>query len=152
MVKGVWMKKRGIILVVLLIMGLYLLPVAAQESAFVVIVHPDNPVQSASKKKVSRLLLKELAKWDGGLSARPVDLDSTSQIRESFSRDVHGRSVTSIKNYWQRQIFSGRAVPPPEVATDTDVIVHVRSTPGGIGYVSASARLSGVKVLDFTSD
>ncbi len=147
------MKKLCVIALVLALMGLCHLPVTAQEqTSFVVIVHPDNPAKSVSKKKVSRLLLKELPKWDGGMSAVPVDLDSKSDIRRDFSRDVHGRSVSSIKNYWQRQIFSGKAVPPPEVANDNAVISHVRSNPGAIGYVSASARLNGVKVLDLSSE
>ncbi len=149
------MKKFGAIVLLLALTGLCHLPAAAQEkTSFVVIVHPDNPAKSVSKKKVSRLLLKELAKWDGGLSAVPVDLDSKSEIRQEFSRNIHGRSVSSIKNYWQRQIFSGKAVPPPEVATDNAVISHVKSNPGAIGYVSASARLSGtgVKILDLSSE
>ncbi len=149
------MKKFGVIILVLALTGLCHLPATAQDgNTYVVIVHPDNPAKSVSKKKVSRLLLKELAKWDGGMSAVPIDLDSKSEIRREFSRDVHGRSVASIKNYWQRQIFSGRAVPPPEVANDNAVISHVKSNPGAIGYVSASARLSGagVKVLDLSSE
>ena len=128
------------------------LSIRTEKGSFVVIVHPDNPAKSVSKKKVSRLLLKELAKWDSGLSAQPVDLDTRSETRRDFSRHVHGRSVASIKNYWQRQIFSGRAVPPLEVTTDLAVISHVRSYPGGIGYVSASASLDGVKILDLASD
>ena len=151
------MKKLGVMILVLALVGLCQLPVAAQGNAsYVVIVHPDNPAKSVSKKKVSRLLLKELAKWDGGLSAAPVDLDSKSETRREFSRDVHGRSVSSIKNYWQRQIFSGRAVPPPEVANDNAVISHVKSNPGAIGYVSAAAagrlRGAGVKILDLSSE
>lgn len=149
------MKKFGFIVLVLALMALCHLPATAQDkTSFVVIVHPDNPAKAVSKKKVSRLLLKELAKWDGGMSAEPVDLDSKSEIRREFSRNVHGRSVSSIKNYWQRQIFSGRAVPPPEVSNDNAVIAHVKSNPGAIGYVSASARLSGsgVKILDLSSE
>ena len=147
------MKKYGVIILALMVLGLCQPPVRAQSKAtFVVIVHPENPAESVSKKKVSRLLLKELASWDGGLSVQPIDLDSKSEIRREFSRDVHGRSVSSIKNYWQRQIFSGRAVPPPEVANDTAVISHVKSNRGAIGYVSASARIDGVKVLDLSSE
>ncbi len=127
--------------------------VAAQKQAsYVVIVHPDNAVNSVSKKELSRLLLKEISKWDSGVLVQPVDLDVRSRVREAFSRDVHGRSVSSIKNYWQRQIFSGDGVPPPEVGGDAGVIAWVKSRPGGIGYVSASARLEGVKVLRVSSE
>ena len=121
---------------------------SAQSADFKIIVHPDNPATSLSAKDVSNFLLKKKSRWTGDgfrESVEPVDLDGNSATREAFSRAVHGRSVSSIKNYWQRQIFSGRGVPPPEVASDADVIAHVQSRPGAIGYVSANASLSGVK-------
>jgi ABC-type phosphate transport system substrate-binding protein len=146
------MKRYGIIILALVLAGLCQTAPAQDGSSFVVIVHPDNPADSVSKKKVSRLLLKELSKWDGGLLVQPVDLDSNSPVRQEFSREVHGRSVSSIKNYWQRQIFSGKSVPPPEVPSDSAVIAHVSSHPGGIGYVSASTRLDGVKRITLSAD
>ena len=123
---------------------------AAQETNYIVIVHPDNASSTLSKGKISQLLLKKSSRWDDGSSAEPVDLDAKSPTREAMSRDVHGRSVNSIKSYWQRQIFSGRSVPPPEVGSDADVVAFVSSHPGGIGYVSASASLSGVKAITVT--
>ena len=140
----------GIVVALAILCGLQA-PVVAQEKPYVVIVHPDNPAKSVSKKRVSRFLLKEISKWDGGVSAQPVDLDSKSPVRDEFSRDVHGRSVSSIKNYWQRQIFSGDGVPPPEVSDDAAVVAFVKEHPGAIGYVSAGASLDGVKVLDLAS-
>lgn len=126
-------------------------PAAAAEppeaGGYRVIVHQDNPAQSISRQKVSQLLLKEISRWDHGLEAKPVDLDPRSPVRESFSRGVHGRSVSSIKNYWQRQISSGKAEPPPEVSSEAEAVAYVRSHPGGIGYVSLKAKLDGVKVV-----
>ena len=148
------MKRYSSILVALTVLCGAAAPGAAQDKpAYVVIVHPDNPAKSISKKRVSRILLKEISKWDGDLSAQPIDLDSKSPVRDEFSRDVHGRSVSSIKNYWQRQIFSGDGVPPPEVPDDEAVIAFVSTHPGAIGYVSANARLDSakVKILDLAS-
>jgi len=114
-----------------------------------VIVNKNNPADSVSKEDLSNILLKKKSRWDYGASAAPIDLDSRSPVREAFSQDVHGRSVSSIKNYWQRQIFSGREVPPPEAGSDAEVVTFVASQPGAIGYVSASARLTdGVKVVE----
>ncbi|MCP3964663.1 MAG: phosphate ABC transporter substrate-binding protein [bacterium] len=146
------MKKYAIYLLALGALCLILIPSSAQEKqSYVVIVNAENPATSLSKKRVSRLLLKEISRWDAH-AAEPVDLDSKSKVREAFSKEIHGRSVSSIKNYWQRQIFSGKAVPPPEVATDAAVISFVKARPGGIGYVSAQTRLpSDVKVLTVAS-
>ncbi len=122
-------------------------PGPAQSSGYVVIVHPDNPVSSISKKELSAYLLKERSQWPGGVEARPVDQVASSSSRRAFSRAVHGRSAASIKDYWQQQIFSGDGVPPPEVAGDDEVVAHVRRNRGGIGYVSRSMRLEGGKEL-----
>ena len=123
-------------------------PIAAQEKvSFLVIAHPEVSIEAISKKQVSRLLLKEVSKWDNGQKAQPVDLDSGSSVRDAFSRAVHGRSVSSIKNFWLRQIFAGNGEPPPEVRDDNAAVSFVRANPGGIGYVSSRANLRGVKVL-----
>ena len=71
----------------------------------------------------------------------------TSPVRDSFSREVLGKSVPAVEQYWTQAIFSGRAVPPVEKRTDADVLAYVRETPGAIGYVSASTPTEGVKRL-----
>ena len=120
----------------------------AQNSGYVVITHPDNPHDSISKSQASSLLLKKRSRWpDSDLKADPVDLPGSSSVREQLSRDLHERSVSSIKSYWQKQIFSGRNSPPPELSDDQEVVAWVREHPGAIGYVSPRAQLSGVKAL-----
>ncbi len=120
---------------------------AQEEETYKVVVHPDNPYDSITKQKLSQLLLKKSARWEDGKTAFPVDLESKSPVRSAFTRAIHGRSVASIKNYWQRQIFSGRQVPPPEVATDAEVLAHVRGNPGAVGYVSGDTQVGNLKVL-----
>lgn len=120
----------------------------AQEAGYKVIVNTQNKVTSLSKAQVSDLLLKKKSQFPSSdLAAKPIDLDGASPVREAFSKDVHGRSVSNIKNFWQRQIFSGKDLPPPEAKDDAEVLRWVRDNPGGIGYVSASASETGVKVL-----
>ena len=119
----------------------------AQQNSYQVIVHADNQLDSISKTRVSQLLLKKVPRWEEGTPAAPVDLDSKSPVRAALSKDVHGRSVSSIKSYWQRQIFSGREVPPPEFS-EAQVLQYVQSHPGSIGYVAAGTTLpSNVKAL-----
>ena len=119
----------------------------AQDSSFRVVINMDNEIEAMEKTRISKIFLKQITKWEDGSIVEPVDQDSKSPVREALSRDVHGRSVSSIKNYWQRNIFSGRETPPPELDSDAKVIQFVSSRPGAIGYVSTSAKLDGVKVL-----
>ncbi len=141
------MKKLSILILTIIALLSAHGPSAAAQEDYRVIVHKDNPADSITKDQLSDYLLKKKPKWDHGASADPVDLDSRSDVRKVFSKDVHGRSVSSIKNYWTQKIFSGRGSPPPELAGDQAVVDFVRSHPGAIGYVSRRARVDSVKTL-----
>jgi ABC-type phosphate transport system substrate-binding protein len=120
-------------------------------SGFVVVVNDQNAVAAMPRVQVSRYFLKKISRWDGGAVAMPVDLPADSPVREAFSRRVLAKSVTSVKAYWQQQIFSGRDVPPPEKPSDDAVLEFVRMNPAAIAYVSPNADLPrGVRVLDVT--
>lgn len=122
---------------------------SAESPEFIVIVHPDNPLDSIDAKELSRIFLKKLERWPDGREIMALDLNPDVPARQAFSETVHGRNVASIQSYWQRQIFSGKAVPPVQFSSENDVIAVVADTPFAVGYVSASAALEGrVKVLE----
>ena len=119
----------------------------ARAADYQVIVNSGNPVSSLSRDQVSKMFLKKVTKWENGRKILPVDLASSSPVREKFSQDIHHRSVSAIKNYWQQQVFSGRSAPPPEKTSDAEVLDYIQANPGAIGYVSGSANVKEVKVL-----
>ena len=128
----------------LLLIAVATTPLAAQQG-YVVIVNDANSVSSVSATELSRMFMKKLNRWQSGLDVVPVDQPESAAAREAFSAAVHGKAVSAVHAFWQQQIFSGRAVPPAEKASDEQVMAFVRSTPGAVGYVSAGASLSGVK-------
>ena len=138
------MKKSMMFALLVLIAGV--VPVNAQ--GFTVVVNEANPVASLTKDEVARIFLKKTKEWPAGGTIAAVDLGKGASAREAFTRAVHGRSVGAIESHWQQQIFSGKDVPPPEKASDADVLAFVRANPGAIGYVSAgSATGAGVKAI-----
>jgi ABC-type phosphate transport system substrate-binding protein len=130
------------------------LPVVGEEQAFTVIVNADNPATTLKTKEISKLFLKKVKLWEQTKEpVLPVDQVETTDIRNDFSQDILGKKQVAIKAYWQKQIFSGRGVPPPEKDSDEAVLEYVDANPGAIGYVSASANLEGyhvkvVKILE----
>jgi len=126
-----------------------LLPMAAAAAdAFKVVANPDVPVTALSKVELERIFLKKQIEWPNGLSAVPVDQSSISLVRTAFSQTVHNKKMSAITSYWQKQIFSGRGVPPPVRGSDEEVLDFVQSTPGAIGYVAADAVTAGVKTIE----
>jgi ABC-type phosphate transport system substrate-binding protein len=126
-------------------------PAVAQEFGFVVIVNQANPVTSLSLQQLADIFMRRTAQWaDGGNAVHPVDQPAVAAVRDVFSRAVHGRPAAAIASYWGQQLFSGRAVPPPQRPNDRAVIAFVRSDAGGIGYVMPGGTLQDVKVVRIT--
>ncbi len=134
---------RTLILTLTLILGGAALTtrLAAQGRPYMVVVNAANPVSAMSSEDLSKVFLKKTTHWANGDDATPVDLPEGVPVRESFSRDVFHKSVEAIKAYWQSQLFSGRGVPPVELASDDAVLAYVRANPGAIGYVSATVAV-----------
>lgn len=107
---------------------------------FKILVNKANPVSELKRVEVSNYLLKKKISWPHEQTVQPVDLSSRSEIRAAMSQTIHQRSVASIKNYWQRQIFAGHNTPPPEMDEDDKVIAHIAKYPGAIGYVATGTR------------
>jgi ABC-type phosphate transport system substrate-binding protein len=132
--------------IALLVLGLG----TAHADGWKVIVHSSNPATSISKSRLSKMLLKTTTTWDNGNKVLPVDQRVTSSARDGMSRAVHGRSARTIKNWWNQQIFAGKGVPPPELASDAKVVAYVLNNPGAIGYVDGAAATGDAKVLSVT--
>lgn len=124
-----------------------LAPGLALAADYVVIVNPANKVAAVSRNELSRLFLRTATAWPGGEACKPVDLPKASPVRSAFSKEVLGRTMAALDQFWTQSIFSGRGVPPPERKSDREVVEFVRDTPGAVGYVSSGAGLDGVKRL-----
>src|SRR5260221_11589151 len=52
---------------------------------FRMIVHPENPNRSVSRRFLSEAFLKDVSRWDDDVAIHPVDLRADSPIRRVFS-------------------------------------------------------------------
>jgi len=125
---------------------------ATQDAGFKVVVSPDRSVTSLARRDVARMFLKRTTSWPDGSAIAPVDQSSRSPVRLSFTDEilkVEGLAkMSAVENYWQQQIFSGRGSPPPIKGSDDEVVAFVATTPGAIGYVSASADVKTLKTVE----
>lgn len=116
---------------------------ARAQTTVQVIVHSSNPVTALSTADVEAMFLKRNIRWDHGGEIVPVDMPEQSPVRNAFSQQIHHKATAAIEAYWQRQVFSGRGVPPVQRGTPGEVIGFVAGTPGAIGYVPNSTTLPG---------
>jgi len=144
------MTRLGLISLLNLVFMLALLAPARSDSgpAYQVIIHPANGTDRLDKRFVADAFLRKRTRWGDDRAILPVDLGQKSSTRSAFSHAVIGRDVASVRRYWAQLMFSGRGVPPPELASEGDVIRYVAEHSGAIGYVAPGAALSGVKVVE----
>jgi ABC-type phosphate transport system substrate-binding protein len=145
--------KTSVVLLLVLSIILPGISYANEDRTFKIIVHASNPNSELTKNQISKLFLKKVKMWeDMNEAVLPIDLVADSPVREEFSAEIHGKKVSPIKAYWQKQIFSGRNVPPEEKASDEGVLEYVEENVGAIGYVSEIAPIDqyDVKIVVIT--
>jgi ABC-type phosphate transport system substrate-binding protein len=131
-----------------LAMLLLALPLRAEgPPAYRIIVSPEVQTTRLERRFVRDAFLKKTTRWPGGEVIHPVDLPHSSPVRRRFSEEVLERSVEAVRSYWQQVIFSGRGVPPPELASDEEVVRYVVGRPGAIGYVSGTAPTGNARIV-----
>jgi ABC-type phosphate transport system substrate-binding protein len=121
----------------------------AQSGKYVVVVNPRNPIRRLNATQLSKIYLGKLQGWDIDGKIEPVvvlDQKSGSPLRAQFTQDILRKSVAEADAYWRQEVYAGRSFPPLE-QTEDEALTAVRSSVGGIAYVSATADLKGVKVV-----
>lgn len=148
---------KSIAIALLSFLGSSTIPLLAEENltknetGFAVIVNSQNAIGSLDRKFLADVYFKKITRWPADGPILPIDLRADAPARRKFSEFVLKRSVMATKSYWQRLIFSGQDVPPPEFLSDEEVIQYVLKNPNAIGYVantSLSPTLSGVKTIN----
>jgi ABC-type phosphate transport system substrate-binding protein len=125
--------------------------VASQEKDFSVVVARSSPLTSVKRQELAKVFLRKITRWSDGTEAIPVDQSLRVPVRAAFTKAVlslEGISqISAVESYWLQQVYSGRGSAPVVKPSDAEVIAFVASKPGGVGYVSAQADVSSVKVL-----
>lgn len=144
------MKTRKIRYLLVLLMTIIALQLNSQNQvSFKIVVNKTTSIESITIEDLKKIFLKKQTKWKNGEKIYPVDLNESSRTREHFTDEVHGKRISAVKAYWQKQIFTGRGVPPPEKSSDKEVLEYVEKNEGAIGYISSgkSIRKYEVKII-----
>jgi hypothetical protein len=122
-------------------------PAAAQDTGFKIIVHPDNPAAGVDAARLRDAYLKKTAAWSDGRAIRAIDLSSRHAVREQFGRRVLKKTPTQLRYYWNRQVFSGKGVPPTQVDSPAAAVDYVLRHPGAVAYLPGDADAGEAKVI-----
>lgn len=119
---------------------------AASAADAVFIVNPQGADASISGDSLKAVLLGNQTKWSGGGLIKLVVLTS-GPAHDHVMQDHAQRTADQFDKYWKKLVFTGKGVMPEQAADEAAAVAYVAKTPGALGYVSAGAVTSSVKVL-----
>ncbi len=121
-------------------------PVSAADN-FLIIAHPEIPVDSLSQKMVADIYQGYKGKWNNGQTIKVVMLKQ-GPTHEAFSRSLVHLSPAKLKRLWKKVIFSGSGLPPKILRSEEKCVSYIAATRGAIGYINPSTSYEGVKVIN----
>ena len=134
------MQKQLHVLIKTLLLSASCLALPAMAQSVAVIVNPAN-ASAPSAEQIANIFLGKSSELTG------VDLPDSHPVRSAFYQKVTGKDGAQLKAYWAKLVFTGKAQPLKEVASDADVKKFVASNPTAIGYIDKSAVDGSVKVV-----
>ncbi len=102
---------------------------------------------SVSLAELKSVYLQEKNALVDGTHVQPV-LAKGGAVHEAFLRQYLDKSDPALQIYYRSLVFTGKGSMPRAVQSDAEMLSYVAKTKGAIGYVSASAGVEGVKVLE----
>jgi hypothetical protein len=110
----------------------------------VVVAHPS--VHKLDQVTVQRIYTGKVIEV-GGVSINPVNLHAGHALRLRFLSDYLQQSDDNYLAYWTVRRYVGKGVPPRELASVTEVIGYVQSTPGAVAYLDEADVLPSMNVV-----
>lgn len=114
----------------------------------VLITNASNPASQISKRQLRAIFSMRMKVWSNNDSIKVFVLQQDNPIHASFSKDVLKVFPHQLQAGWDRLVFSGTGEAPKVVNSETEMLEAIQSTPGAIGYISATYISSKVQTDD----
>ncbi len=115
------------------------LALSFQARADLLVVVNKSNAASLTEEQIKNIFLGKAKYFPDGKPAIPVQMHPGSSTYESFASKVLGKDDSQLRAYWSRLVFTGRATPPREVDSETQILELVAHNPNLIGYVDTTA-------------
>jgi ABC-type phosphate transport system substrate-binding protein len=121
-------------------------PPLTMAGGVVVIGNPGISDSTLSAGNVKNIFLGKKTKWSNGRKIIFVILKK-SETHKNFLKQYIGRTTSQFRNYWKKQVFTGKGRTPKVFKTETAMVEFVQNTPGAVGYISPQTPAKGVKTI-----
>jgi ABC-type phosphate transport system substrate-binding protein len=126
--------KKGMLIGILLVLFIQpsTLKVSADNEQLVIIGHK-NVADSLKKNEVKQIFLGRKTRWENDEKILFVVL-AEEPAYTTFLKEYVGKTIFQYKNYWKKQVFTGKGRMPKLFKNGTKLIDYVSSTEGAISF------------------
>lgn len=102
------------------------------DKRYLYVVSSNTTLEGLHKKEIKHIYMDSIS-----FDLKPINLKQGHTLRTVFNSKVIGLTESRIGAYWAQMKFTGRAKPPVEFKSETEVVQFLKSNPGFIGYISS---------------
>lgn len=121
---------------------LFMLAMPASANEIIVVVRQDSEAAAMTQTEVANLFL---GREGSNNKLIPFDQDD-SQLRERFYRDVADLSLSSVRAYWAKRVFTGRG-RPPGILKQHEMEQVLKENPAAVLYSADDQQPAGSRIL-----
>ena len=129
---------------------LLLVNLAGQNTSpsFLIVAHPETPVDKINRWDLSAIFLGKKTIWDGEEKVYPCMLREDQMEMREFIAAIHFKTVGQYRAYWKKRLFSGGGTVPKTFKRTKSLVDYVADRQGAIGVIPAQRVTAGVKVVE----
>lgn len=117
-----------------------------QAAEIKIIVNANVKVSALSLEQLQRVFLLKSTSLPDGTRVEPV-LSTAVPAYRLFLAHCIRKSDAALNTYYRSLVFTGKALMPKTLQSDSEVIAYVSRTNGAVGYVNATTNTDGLKSL-----
>lgn len=142
------LKQFRFVLVGLLVSG----SIGAANAEVVVVISASNPLSSLTPNQVADIFLGKTDVLPNGAPIVPVDQTDSSGEKEEFYKSYTNRSLSQIRAYWSKLVFTGKGEPPKAFSDSEELKRFLARYPNAIGYLDRDKVDTSLKVVTVKKD
>ncbi len=123
------------------------LAVSSQAFAEVSVIVNKANTDSLDAEELKKIYLGKMKSFHSGEKVEVYALDSSNETTQEFQQKVLNKSNSQYKSYWSKLVFTGKGIPPKELANANEIIEQVSKNTNAIGFVETSEVTGDVKVV-----